>query len=304
MTAPEPSPTAGSYTASPLNPELGTWVYVYNHMGTPYGIAGTVVGVEYTTHIKKLVSDGFMSLTLPPTSEYQKFPLYGDNSLASLGMVKDLMYAYYGGYDGGEGDYSHLILSPRIRDAITEQMHVTYDPTVQALLNEARDYNADTGDIRDEAASIRDGVVATEGRINSEHDHVHQDVQHIDQVAAQVAAALRQANVFAQDQVPPYLQQEVLEDTYVQPLMSHFPRADGDLDDTERLQRALNYCAANGLPFTAAGDPHYVGAYWIRQVSIPSTLTLVDLGGATYKRPNLGVAPYNMTTAQKKWVRM
>lgn len=57
-------------------------------------------------------------------------------------------------------------------------------------------------------------VNQTEGRINSEHEHVHQDAAHIDQVAAQVAAALDQANVFAQDQVPPYLQDEELKRTY------------------------------------------------------------------------------------------
>lgn len=57
-------------------------------------------------------------------------------------------------------------------------------------------------------------VNQTEGRINSEHEHVHQDAAHIDQVAAQVAAALDQANVFSQDQVPPYLQDEELKRTY------------------------------------------------------------------------------------------
>lgn len=57
-------------------------------------------------------------------------------------------------------------------------------------------------------------AAAAEARVGIEHEHVHQDVQHVDQVAAQVSAALDRANVFAQDQVPPYLQQEALNDTY------------------------------------------------------------------------------------------
>ena len=161
----------GSYGTDPLNPAPGEWVYVYNNVGTPYGSAGTVVGVEYTTHIHRLVGDGSMRLTLPPTSELQKSPLYGDNTFASLGMVKDLMYAYYGGYDGSEGDYSHLIISQRLRDAIAEQMSLTYDPTVQALLDEARDYNADTKIARDVAKTSETNAKTSETNAKTSEDN-------------------------------------------------------------------------------------------------------------------------------------
>ena len=170
----------GSYGTDPLNPAPGEWVYVYNNVGTPYGGAGTVVGVEYTTHIHRLVSDGSMRLTLPPTSELEQAPLYGDNSFASLGMVKDLMYAYYGGYDGSDGDYSHLILSDRLRDAIAEQMNVTYDPTVQALLDEARSLNTSSLNARNaaQAAATQAGNHASD--VSGMRDHVDQTREHVD----------------------------------------------------------------------------------------------------------------------------
>jgi len=65
------------------------------------------------------------------------------------------------------------------------------------------------------ASNAAGDAANTESRIAVEHEHVHQDVQHIDQVAAQVAAALDQANVFSQDQVPPHLQESTLRATYV-----------------------------------------------------------------------------------------
>ena len=160
---PDPyTPPLGSRGVDPLNPALGQWAYVQNNVGTPYGVAGTTVGVEVTTHVERLVLDGALSFTLPPTSQYDEFPLYSDNTFASLGMVKDLMYAYYGGYDGSEGDYSHLIISQRLRDAIAEEMSITYDPTVQALLDEARDYNADTKIARDAAKTSETNAKTSE----------------------------------------------------------------------------------------------------------------------------------------------
>lgn len=49
---------------------------------------------------------------------------------------------------------------------------------------------------------------------DQEHDHIHSDVVHVDTALAAIQSALNQANTFAQDQVPPYLQQGVLNDTY------------------------------------------------------------------------------------------
>lgn len=187
----------GSYGTDPLNPAPGEWVYVYNNVGTPYGAAGTVVGVEYTTHIHRLVGTGSMSLTLPPTSELQQAPLYGDNSFASLGMVKDLMYAYYGGYDGSDGDYSHLILSDRLRDAITQQMNVTYDPTVQALLDEARALNTSSLNARNAAQTAATQAGQHSSDVSGMRDHVDLTREHVDlaseHIDLQVTAAAASA---------------------------------------------------------------------------------------------------------------
>ena len=171
---PEPyTPPLGSRGVDPLNPALGQWAYVQNNVGTPYGTAGSTVGVEVTTHVERLVLDGALSFTLPPTSQYDEFPLYSDNTFASLGMVKDLMYAYYGGYDGSEGDYSHLILSDRLRDAIAEEMSITYDPTVQALIDEARDFNADTKIARDEAKVSETNAKTSETKAKTSEDNAN-----------------------------------------------------------------------------------------------------------------------------------
>ena len=99
------------------------------------------------------------------------------------------------------------------------------------------------------------------------------------------------------------LTRQQLDNLYA-PVMTFFPKLETDLDDTERLQRAIDYCASEGIPLSLDGDPHSQGTYWVRQVNIPSTLEMVDLAGATLKRPNLKIAPYNLTVAQRKWVRM
>lgn len=110
----------------------------------------------------------------------------------------------------------------------------------------------------------------------------------------------QQANLISQ---PDSLTRQQLDNLYA-PVMMFFPRLETDLDDTERLQRAVDYCASEGLPLSLEGDPYSQGLYWVRQVNIPSTLEMVDLAGATLKRPNLKIAPYNLTVAQRKWVRM
>lgn len=70
-----------------------------------------------------------------------------------------------------------------------------------------------------EAAATAAGLsaaaaVAAKDRAILEHEHVHLDAAHVDAVAAQLPALLDQANVFAQDQVPPYLQDAELKRTY------------------------------------------------------------------------------------------
>lgn len=87
-------------------------------------------------------------------------------------------------------------------------------------------------------------------------------------------------------------------------IMNLFPKNSTDLDDTERLQRALNFCATKGIPFSAAGDKWYTGQYLLREITVPPNLTMLDFSGAYLKRPNLKVAPYSLTVEQRKWVRM
>lgn len=87
-------------------------------------------------------------------------------------------------------------------------------------------------------------------------------------------------------------------------LMASFPPQAGDLDDTERLLRAMTHCAANGLPFTTAGDPNYSGHYTVRQIEVPAGLRSIDFDGMTLRRPNLSAAPYSMSVEDRKWLRM
>ena len=89
--------------------------------------------------------------------------------------------------------------------------YTTYEPAVVSAAIKARDA-AEAAELA--AVVARDEALASEARVGVEHEHVHQDSVHVDAVAANVAAALEQANVFAQDQVPPYLQQGVLNNTY------------------------------------------------------------------------------------------
>lgn len=70
-----------------------------------------------------------------------------------------------------------------------------------------------------EAAATAAGLsaaaaMAAKDRAILEHEHVHLDAAHVDAVAAQIPVLLEQANVFAQDQVPPFLQDAVLKATY------------------------------------------------------------------------------------------
>ena len=87
-------------------------------------------------------------------------------------------------------------------------------------------------------------------------------------------------------------------------IMTRFPRLPGDKDDTERLQRAMDWCASASAALSLAGDPWVQGAYIVSELVVPAGLTMFDLAGATLKRPNLSAAPYNYTLTEKKWSRM
>lgn len=104
MSTPSYTPPPGK---DPLDPDLGDWVYVYNVVGTSYGEHGKIAGVEYTEHIKSLVEDGFMRLTLRPVSDYDPrgYPTHhtpdvSDDSLVSVGVVKRLIRDHFTGVDG------------------------------------------------------------------------------------------------------------------------------------------------------------------------------------------------------------
>lgn len=92
------------------------------------------------------------------------------------------------------------------RPYFMEDVADTYRRAIEAL---ARAENA-----LDDADTSVAAVVAAEARVGIEHEHIHQDAAHVDAVAALVGELLEQANVFAQDQVPPYLQDAVLKATY------------------------------------------------------------------------------------------
>jgi hypothetical protein len=103
--------------------------------------------------------------------------------------------------------------------------------------------------------------------------------------------------------VTPYVPHRLDDDVSGVSLMARFPRLPGELDDTDRIKRAMDHCVAKGIQsFTTAGDPHFNKQYVVRQITIPHTLTSVDFASMPLKRPNLRAAPYNMTAEQAKWV--
>lgn len=76
-----------------------------------------------------------------------------------------------------------------------------------------------------------------------------------------------------------------------------FKKLDTDIDDSERIQRALDYCAANDIPLVLRG-----GVYYVYSLDIPVGVKIYG-NGAIWKKPELDAAPYNMTVDQMKWAR-
>jgi len=70
-----------------------------------------------------------------------------------------------------------------------------------------------------------------------------------------------------------------------------------DIDDTQRLQRAMDYCVANNIPLSLNG-----GTYVAHSLIVPPGLKMFG-NGATIIKPILNAAPYNMTVPQMKWIR-
>jgi len=77
-----------------------------------------------------------------------------------------------------------------------------------------------------------------------------------------------------------------------------FKKRTGEVDDTERLQRVIDYCASKKQPLKLNG-----GQFTVRALTIPSGMKLYG-EGAVFIKPKLNTAPYNMTVEQMKWVRM
>lgn len=92
------------------------------------------------------------------------------------------------------------------RPYFMEDVADTYRRAIEALARA----EAALGDADTSVAA----VVAAEARVGIEHEHIHQDAAHVDAVAALVGELLEQANVFSQDQVPPYLQKSSLDREY------------------------------------------------------------------------------------------
>lgn len=74
-----------------------------------------------------------------------------------------------------------------------------------------------------------------------------------------------------------------------------FPRLENDKDDTERIQRALNFCSENNKSLFFDG-----GLYICRQINVPTNVSIYG-NGSTFKKPKLNEAPYNYTVEQMKW---
>ena len=151
--------------------------------------------------------------------------------------------------------------------------------------NAARDAEQAVQDTIDAGAVAKGEMEATaaaaEARIDVEHEHVHQDAAHVDQVAAQVAAALDQANVFAQDQVPPYLQKESLDTDYAPATGAvhlHEIAGSGD-DDGPAIVAAL---AENGHLLGREGDVYTIKSMQTVELA-PGSRIRIDLNGATLR---------------------
>ena len=80
--------------------------------------------------------------------------------------------------------------------------------------------------------------------------------------------------------------------------MELFKKRPEDIDDSKRIQRAMDYAHSVNKPLVFNG-----GVYYVKMLNIPTGLTLIG-NGAILKKPNLSAPPYNMTTEQMKWQRL
>lgn len=77
-----------------------------------------------------------------------------------------------------------------------------------------------------------------------------------------------------------------------------FKKLETDVDDTERMQRVIDYCAAQKIPLVLNG-----GTFTLCDLIVPAGVAIYG-NGALFKKPNLSAAPYNLTVAEMKWKRM
>lgn len=138
-------------------------------------------------------------------------------------------------------------------------------------------------DARTGAETAKGLSEAAETRIDIEHEHVHQDVQHVDAIVPQVQALLGQANVFSQDQVPPYLQRASLDASYARAtwadVRTYGAKGDGVTDDTEAIQSAMDSMAPSGGCVYFPAGVYVVSANGLRHGS-------TDTYGALYPQAN------------------
>lgn len=74
---------------------------------------------------------------------------------------------------------------------------------------------------------------------------------------------------------------------------------DGIADDKVAIQNAINYCASNNKELVFDNNKTYL----CYSISVPAGIK-INGNGATLKKPNLSIAPYNMSVEQMKWIRL
>lgn len=125
------------------------------------------------------------------------------------------------------------------------------------VVSEVAQYLIEVRAEAERAVRAAEAAEAADARIAIEHEHIHQDVEHVDAVTAQVAALLETANVFAQDQVPPYLQDAELKRTYARRTIidarEHGVVADGVTNDAPAWNALVQSCQP-GTIITWAGN--------------------------------------------------
>ena len=80
--------------------------------------------------------------------------------------------------------------------------------------------------------------------------------------------------------------------------LKDFPKLETDNDDTNRIQRALNYCRDVNKNLSLDGT-----SYTVRNLNLPVGVSIYG-NGSVLKKPNLSAPPYNEDVNSMKWVRM